>query len=288
MKSIAIKTFPSPTFGVTTFLVELFIAFLLVGTVSSGQAGSTAQTAQEGQDIFKQKCAACHTIGGGRLIGPDLQGVTQRRELAWINKFISAPDQMLSAGDPIAAQLLAEYNNVPMPNPGLTAAQVDALMAYLENPGGTTGPTTTAGLPPGDAAQGERLFNGAASLANGGTSCIACHSVAGVAALGGGTLGPDLTKVYTRYGATGLPSALATLPFPTMQGIFAARLLTPQEQADLYAYFEKIDQQPVISPPMTTWFVIIGAIGALVLFAILLIFWPRQRQSLSDALRQKA
>jgi len=282
------KTFASFIYAVSTLLAGLVMATIMIRSVSPGQAGSAAQTAQEGQDVFKQKCVACHTIGGGRLIGPDLQGVTQRRDLAWIKEFISAPDQMLSSGDPIATQLLAEYNNVPMPNPGLTAAQVEALMAYLENPGGTTGQATAAGLPPGDAAQGERLFTGAASLANGGTNCIACHSAAGVAALGGGTLGPDLTKVFTRYGATGLPSALATLPFPTMQGTFATRLLSPQEQADLYAFFEKVDQQPAVTPPMTTWFLVIGAIGALVLFAVLLVFWPGQRQSLSDALRQKA
>jgi mono/diheme cytochrome c family protein len=289
VKSKMNKSSLKSLFVILSGLVALCAAFIFIFSIAPlAQARSLAQSTQDGQAIFQQKCAACHTIGGGKLVGPDLQGVTQRRDLAWIKKFISAPDQVLSSGDPLAQQLLAESNNVPMPNLGLTPADVDALVAYLENPGDTAGLASAPALPVGDALQGERLFNGAASLANGGTSCIACHSVAGMAALGGGTLGPDLTQVFTRYGAAGLQGALSGLPFPTMQGSFANRPLTPQEQADLYAYFEKANQAAAPALPMTTWFLVISAIGAVVLFALMLIFWPRQRQSLSDALRQKA
>ena len=41
--------------------------------------------------------------------------------------------------------------------------------------------------------------------------------------MGGGSLGPDLSHVATRYGEAGLTAALTGLPFPTMQGVFAAR-----------------------------------------------------------------
>ena len=65
----------------------------------------------------------------------------------------------------------------------------------------------------------------------------------GVATLGGGALGPDLTQVYTRYTGQGLAAALASLPFPSMQSIYATRQLTPDEQADLLAFFAAADQQ---------------------------------------------
>ena len=32
----------------------------------------------DGEQIFKTNCVSCHTIGGGRLIGPDLEGVTKK------------------------------------------------------------------------------------------------------------------------------------------------------------------------------------------------------------------
>ncbi len=269
------------------------LAFLLAAA-NTGRAGSPYQTAQEGQTIFEQRCAACHKIGGGRLVGPDLQGVTSQRDLAWIKGFIAAPDKVLASGDPIAAQLLAESNNVPMPNLGLTSAEVDAVVAYLESAGAAPAqPAAQAPAAPlvGDPLRGEQLFRGTVALANGAPSCIACHTAAGIGAFGGGTLGPDLTQVFTRYGGSaGLGGVLTTLPFPTMQSSFANRLLTPAEQADLLAYFEKSAQAPAAANAagMTNLFLGIGAAGALALFGMMAFFWPRQRQSLSDALRKRA
>jgi len=95
----------------------------------------------------------------------------------------------------------------------------------------------------GDAATGRALFTGATPLQNSGPACIACHSVAGVGALGGGSVGPDLTAVFTRYGQTGLAAALANPPFPAMQPLFRDHPLTPAEQADLVAYFQQAAQQ---------------------------------------------
>lgn len=96
-----------------------------------------AQSAGDGQTIFQAKCAACHTIGGGKLVGPDLQGVTTRRDKAWLTRWIKEPDKMLAEGDPTATQLLQEFNNVPMPNLGLTDQQAEAIIAYLSTVGAT-------------------------------------------------------------------------------------------------------------------------------------------------------
>ncbi len=46
------------------------------------------QPAEEGETIFQAQCAACHTIGGGPLVGPDLLGVTERRENDWLIRWI--------------------------------------------------------------------------------------------------------------------------------------------------------------------------------------------------------
>lgn len=273
----------------------ILASLLFLGAANLATAKPIAQTAEQGQAIFKQKCSACHTIGGGKLVGPDLKDVTQRRDLSWIKNFISAPDKMFASGDPTAAQLLAENNNMRMPNLGLSPTEVEALAAYLENPSlGSSAPAATApaakasAASGGDPVRGEKLFSGAFALTNGGPNCIACHSMAGSAALGGGTLGPDLTHVFTRYGAQGLASALNTLPFPTMQGVFANRALSQKDQADLYAYFEQADQQPAASKPVTGWFWGAGITGAMILFGVLLIYWPRQRQGLAERLRRNS
>ena len=88
---------------------------------------------EAGQQIFQSLCAACHTIGKGRLIGPDLSGVTLRREEGWLKRQIKEPDQLLAENDPIAMQLLQESNNIPMVPLGLDDAQVDSVIAYLQS-----------------------------------------------------------------------------------------------------------------------------------------------------------
>lgn len=87
---------------------------------------------EQGQVLFRNRCAACHTIGKGDLMGSDLKGVTARRERAWLARFIAAPDQMRASKDPIAVELFAKYNEMPMPNLGLTKTEVADLISYLE------------------------------------------------------------------------------------------------------------------------------------------------------------
>ena len=88
---------------------------------------------ETGQQIFQSKCAACHTIGEGKLVGPDLAGVVSRREESWLIRQIKEPDRLIAENDPIAMQLLLEANNVPMVPLGLSDAEVTAVIAYLKS-----------------------------------------------------------------------------------------------------------------------------------------------------------
>ncbi len=272
------------------------VAVLLICLADSSARAIAAPTRQggaPGEAVFQQKCAACHTIGGGKLVGPDLKGATERRDAAWLRRFIADPTKMLASGDPIASQLLEEYNNVPMPNVGLTPQEVEDLIAYLTAQSNATAPAAAAspaqpGAPgDGDAQQGRSIFVGQTRLSQGGTPCIACHSVEGIGLLGGGGLGPDLTQVYTRYGHSGLAAALDSLPFPTMQGIYANRQLSPKEQADLLAFFAAADRQTAPRPLVNLLMILAGGAGLTgVLFFGLTFFWPRQRLSVAQRLRR--
>jgi len=81
---------------------------------------------------FKQHCAACHTIGGGDAIGPDLKGVAAARERRWLGRFIAAPDELFAEHDPTAAALLAKYNGVRMPNLSLSDRDASMLIEYID------------------------------------------------------------------------------------------------------------------------------------------------------------
>ena len=90
-----------------------------------------------GEYTFATRCAACHTIGNGDGIGPDLRGITASRTREWILRMILEPDRLIAERDPIALTLAARYKDLRMPNLGLTHEDATALVAYLETRSGT-------------------------------------------------------------------------------------------------------------------------------------------------------
>ena len=276
-----------PYFFLTRQLPLLFILVgtaLILATVTSF-ASFEQQSVDQGKQIFEQKCIGCHTIGSGPLVGPDLKGVTGLRDRQWLSEFILDPNAKFDSGDELANQLLTEYNNIRMPSLGLSAADVDSVLLYLESSSEPVQPSPTAIPAVGGAAAGKKYFTGETALVNGGTPCIACHTASGIGPLDGGTLGPDLNRVLTRYGEPGLTAALTTITFPSMTGIFTTAPLTPEETADLVAYFKEINAQPAPTGTKTGVFFGVATGFAVLLFGLMLVFWPRQRESISDKLR---
>ncbi|HEU4405013.1 MAG TPA: SCO family protein [Polyangiaceae bacterium] len=91
-----------------------------------------------GEELFRARCASCHTIGGGdtfavdeRRVGPDLFEVSKRRERAWLERWIMEPDRVLAEKDPTAMGLLETFKIV-MPNMRLSHADARAVLKYLD------------------------------------------------------------------------------------------------------------------------------------------------------------
>jgi mono/diheme cytochrome c family protein len=251
------------------------IGLVWIGLITLAKAAPPLQSPEEGQAIFQQRCAPCHTIGGGKLVGPDLQRVANLRDRDWLARWIAEPDKMLAEGDPLATELLQEFNNIPMPNLGLTQSEVASLIAYLESGIGTAAGPQPVALPAGDPMVGKDLFTGVLRFQNGGPPCMACHSIAGIGALGGGSLGPDLTPAFNKYGEVGLASFLGTMPLPVMNAVWSSQPLTPQEQADLWVFL----QQAAVaerSAQAVGQLAVLAVIGAAALIVLAHFLWRRR------------
>jgi nitrite reductase (NO-forming) len=87
--------------------------------------------AVQGKIDFESKCFACHSMGNGRKLGPDLAGVTKRRTNDWITSWLKSPEEMLAKDDQAKA-LLKEYNGVPMPNQNLSEKEIRQYLKYFQ------------------------------------------------------------------------------------------------------------------------------------------------------------
>ena len=90
--------------------------------------------AGQGKRLFASSdCIACHTIGHGDNIGPDLMGITRNRERQWLVQMIQNPNQLLDAHDPIASVLLKKYKGIRMPSGLVGDIDVNYILSYLES-----------------------------------------------------------------------------------------------------------------------------------------------------------
>ena len=113
----------------------------LTGWKAPPQRAMTTQTRRScaafprGEQIYRTRCATCHSLTGHELagaLGPDLLGVTDRREISWILNWLRAPDQMLEQKDPIAMELYERYGKLAMPNLRLNQQEAEDIIDYME------------------------------------------------------------------------------------------------------------------------------------------------------------
>ena len=247
-----------------------FVVASLAVVSAQPQAPSPAAT------LFEKSCYSCHNIGGGDKKGPDLKGVTTRRTRDWLHQYIATPAAMNRNGDPAAAELFKKYAPEVMPDQATTPDQIDAILALIDDLSKKNETFVPAGaklarpIVPSDIDAGRQLFTGSVALQGQGSACISCHNVGGVARLGGGTLGPDLTAVNTKYKDPELIGILQNPNFPTMKSVFGARPLNDEEIVQLFAYFQyaKLTQPAAQLNPagivrLDPWFVVVGFFLAL-------------------------
>jgi mono/diheme cytochrome c family protein len=85
--------------------------------------------ATHGADVFKKMCTACHRADK-KFIGPPPTGILERRTPEWVMNMILNPDEMVKQ-DPLAKELLMEFNGSPMANQNLSEEDARAVLEYF-------------------------------------------------------------------------------------------------------------------------------------------------------------
>jgi len=139
----------------------------------------------------------------GVKVGPDLKGVTERRQRPWIIKFVQSSSKVIAAGDPIATGLFEQFKQQRMPDwIDLSDAQVNGILDWLavngpdqQDPDAKAADLATVA----EIDAGRQLFHGAREMSHGGIACAGCHSIREGGGASGGVLAHDLTSSYSQF-----------------------------------------------------------------------------------------
>lgn len=243
--------------------------------------------AQDGAAIFQEKCFACHTVGGGRRVGPDLKGITEKRSEVWLSKWIRSSTSLIKSGDKEANAIFKEYSQIMMPNNNLSDAELKALLAYIS--GGAAQPqagtdasaSEVFSVTPEQIDEGKQLFLGSRPLRNAGVACISCHNVNYTGVIPGGSLAKDLTAAYGRLGGSaGIKAILDEPPFAAMKKAYKDKPISDHEIAALTAFLYKVNDDTenqavsTISPLLSA-----GVPGSLFFILLLSLIWYARKKN---------
>lgn len=256
--------------------------------------GSTPLKAQGGEDLYKKNCAVCHRIGGGKLVGPDLKGITDLRKEDWLIKWIKSSQTLIKSGDADAKAVFDANNQIAMPDQNFSDVEVKDVLAYIKSQSGTgeataAAATTEPAIPiknsdnatPEEILLGQHFFEGDARLTNGGPSCISCHNVMSDKIIPGGLLAKDLTNVHSRLGGdAGLMGILNAPPFPAMTEAYKGKPITQTEIEAITAFLNKADKESATQTasmnPLLKW----GFLGFAFWIVIVLFLWHNRKGSM--------
>ncbi len=124
------------------FLAATMVNFLGLGDGKAGPSYADVKPVEidPGQYLFQSRCEGCHTLGRGDKVGPDLLGLTARRDRAWVAGYVNNPERMRNSGDAAALDLMKRFK-IRMPSQDLNREQMASLLKYLSS--ATAGPADT-------------------------------------------------------------------------------------------------------------------------------------------------
>lgn len=282
-------------------IINIWFFFILLFLTVNFSQQTFPQT--QGESTFTKTCQACHSIGKGRLVGPDLKDVHNKRTEDWLLKFIKSSQSMVNGGDADAVAIFNEYNKTIMPDQVLTDAEIKEIISYIKYQS-ESGVITidiskpivhSSGVTLDEARDnefeiGRKLFSGENHLTNKGPACISCHNVVNDELISGGLLAIDLTNAFARLTGPGIHNIISNPPFPVMKTAYANHPVTGDEAFYLTAFLKNSDFVSSIQEPNIPQqnFLYSGIIGGVVLFGLYGgIWWNRKRKAVNHKIYKR-
>jgi len=186
--------------------------------------------AVKGKGIFNANCAACHKLDK-KLIGPALEGVSERRTKEWLHSWIKDNNALRASGDADAIAIYEEFNKMPMiAYPQFSEQDIDDILAYTDNkptakPQESVGASNAAalGIDSLQVVKGKNIFN---------ANCAACHK------LDVKLIGPALANISDKRSADWLKAWIKD-----------NNALRTSGDADAIAIYEEYNKMPMTAFP---------------------------------------
>ena len=121
------------------FVIALFTVLFSLSFITASAQGDP----KSGKGLFKSNCASCHKLDE-KMTGPALTGVVERWESGakhqgidgkvWLHRWIKNWQDPVDAGNPYALKIQGYDPSAMNQFPSLTDAQIDDILAYVQNP----------------------------------------------------------------------------------------------------------------------------------------------------------
>ncbi len=120
------------------FSIALMLSFSFSSfaqdAASAAKVSATSADPVKGKELFNSNCAACHKLDA-KATGPQLRGVADKYEAAWLHKWIRNSSDLIKSGDAQAVKVFEDNNKAVMSSfPQLTDADIDNILAYTSEP----------------------------------------------------------------------------------------------------------------------------------------------------------
>ena len=117
-----------------TINFRVYYRFIVLSVFYFASIFLYADNVENGEKIYKQNCTACHLMTKARLVGPGLEGVTEKYEKEWLIKWIRNSQALIASGDERAIAIFEEYDKSVMTSFDFSDEEFSDLLAYLANP----------------------------------------------------------------------------------------------------------------------------------------------------------